>query len=99
MNSDPYYIVCLAFLQSLDDQDWPADGPAVQEGGDYARVVLGPFDFVRVCYDQIEARDEDSSIWFPFLRWDGEWWRVESVPNLPGFSDVEIRLASDGVEL
>lgn len=99
MNDDPYYIVCLAFMQSLDDQNWPEDGPAVQEGGDYARVVLGPFDCVRVCYDQIEARDEDRPEWITLLRWDGEWWRDQRRPDLPGFSDVEIRRASDGVEL
>jgi hypothetical protein len=74
-------VVCLAFGTSLDEQGYP--------GEDYARAVFGPFDDVRACYGSMEGRTRDG--WEAVAVWDGSWWRVPYRPDLPGFSDVEIR--------
>lgn len=87
------YLVCLAFQQSVEEQEY--DGPALDV--DYARVRLGPFDRVRACYDSIEAWDDGCPGGYEEIEWDGDWWRVANRPDLPGFSDVEIRHESEDV--
>ena len=87
-------LVCLAFGPSLDDQRYPESGPGIEHpGDDYARAVFGPFDDVRVCYESVQVREWQG--WRDVAVWDGLWWRIPYRPDLPGFSDVEIREGGD----
>lgn len=81
----PITIVCLAYQQSLEDQGYNSEHRDI----DYARHVVGTFENVRLCYDNVEVLTPTG--WVEVLEWVDSWWYVIDDRTLPGFSDIELR--------